>query len=148
MARAIDDQKKMAIAIFNIGLVLTELSQYEMALEHLNFSRDISEKVGDLDGLVFVLEATGELYLKRNEYEKSEEYLIAALKAVRERNLTIIEPKTLKALAQVKFKQQDYEKAFAYYDTALVQHKKAKNNFGIAKANLGKSEIYIEQKKT
>ena len=147
MARALDDQKKMAIAIFNIGLVLTELGQYEMALNHYNFSRDISEKVGDLDGLVFVLEATGELYLKRNEYKKSEEYLVAALKAVRERNLTILEPKTLKALARVKFKQLEYEKAFAYYDTALVQHKKAKNEFGVAKANLGKSEIYIEQQK-
>ncbi len=147
MARALDDQKKMAIAIFNIGLVLTELGQYEMALNHYNFSRDISEKVGDLDGLVFVLEATGELYLKRNEYKKSEEYLVAALKAVRERNLTIIEPKTLKALARVKFKQLEYKKAFAYYDTALVQHKKAKNEFGVAKANLGKSEIYIEQQK-
>jgi signal transduction histidine kinase len=147
IARAIDDQMKMAIAIYNIGLVLNELGQYDLALNHFNFSRDISEKIGDLDGLVYLLDATGELYLKKKEYKKSEEYLLSALKSLRERNLTIIEPRVLKRLARLKFELKDYKQSLAYYDSASVIHKKAHNEFGVAESSLGISDIYIEQQK-
>jgi len=147
VASAIEDQMKMAIAIYNIGLVLNELGQYELALNHFNFSRSISEKIGDLDGLVYLTDATGELYLKKKEYKKSEEYLLQALKAIRERNLNIIEPRVLKRLAQLKFELKQYDKALAYYDSASTMHRKANNTFGVAESNLGISEIYIEQQK-
>jgi len=147
VANAIDDQMKMAISIYNIGLVLNELGQYELALNHFNFSRNISEKIGDQDGLVYLMDATGELYLKKKEYKKSEEYLLSALKSLRERKLTIIEPRVLKRLARLKFELKDYDKALAYYDSASAIHKKAHNNFGVAESNLGISEIYIEQQK-
>ncbi len=147
IARAINDQMKMTIAIYNIGLVLNELGQYDLALNHFNYSRDLSEKIGDLDGIVYLMDATGELYLKKKEYEKSEEFLLSALKSLRERNLTIIEPRVLKRLAQLKFELKEYDKALAYYDSAAVIHNKAHNEFGVAEANLGISEIYIEQQK-
>lgn len=147
VARAIDDQMKMAIAIYNIGLVLNELGQYELALNHFNFSREISEKIGDQDGLVYLLDATGELYLKKKEYKKSEEYLLSALRSLRERNLTIIEPRVLKRLAKLKFELKDYKQSLAYYDSASIIHKKANNQFGVAEAHLGISEVYIEQQK-
>ena len=147
VARAINDQMKMAIAIYNIGLVLNELGQYELALNHFNFSREISEKIGDLDGAVYLLDATGELYLKKKEYQKSEEYLLSALKALRERNLTIIEPRVLKRLARLKFELKDFKQALAYYDSASVIHNQAHNEFGVAESRLGISEVYIEQKK-
>lgn len=147
VARAINDQMKMAIAIYNIGLVLNELGQYELALNHFNFSRDMSEKIGDLDGSVYLLDATGELYLKKKEYQKSEEYLRSALKALRERKLTIIEPRVLKRLARLKFELKDFNQALAYYDSASVIHNKAHNEFGVAESRLGISEVYIEQQK-
>lgn len=147
VARAINDQMKMAIAIYNIGLVLNELGQYDLALNHFNFSGELSEKIGDKDGMVYLLDATGELYLKKKEYVKSEEYLLSALKALRERNLTIIEPRVLKRLARLKFELKDYPKALAYYDSASLIHNKAHNEFGVAEANLGISEIFIEQQK-
>lgn len=147
VARAIDDQLKMAIAIYNIGLVLNELGQYELALNHLNFSREISEKIGDADGQVYYMDAMGEFYLKKKEYQKSEEYLFSALKSLRKRNLTIIEPRVLKRLARLKFELKDYEQSLAYYDSASVIHKKAHNEFGVSETRLGISEIYMEQQK-
>jgi signal transduction histidine kinase len=147
VARAINDQMKMTIAIYNIGLVLNELGQYELALNHFNFSRELSEKIGDLDGEVYLMDAIGELYLKKKDYKKSEEYLLSALKALRERNLTIIEPRVIKKLARLKFELKDYEQSLAYYDSASSIHKKANNEFGVAESSLGISEIYIEQQK-
>ena len=147
VARAINDQMKMAITIYNIGLLLNELEQYELALNHFNFSRKISEKIGDLDGVVYLLNATGELYLRKKEYKKSDEYLRSVLKSLRERNLTIIEPQILKRLARLKFEVKDYKQSLAYYDSASVIHKKAHNEFGLAESNLGISDIYIEQQK-
>lgn len=147
VANAINDQMKMAVAIYNIGMVLNELGQYELAINHFNFSRDLSVKIGDEDGQVYYLDAIGELYLKKKEYEKSEENLLAALKSLRERNLTIIEPRVLKRLARLKFELKEYDKALAYYDSASTIHRKAQNNFGVAESNLGISEIYIEQQK-
>ncbi len=147
VARAIKDQLKMEIAIYNIGLVLNELGQYDLALNHFNFSRELSEKIDDKDGQVYLLNAIGELYLKKKDYKKSEEYLLAALKALRERNLTIIEPRVLKRLALLKFELKDYPKALAYYDSASVIHNRGHNEFGVAEVNLGISEIFIEQEK-
>ncbi len=147
VARAIKDDLKMTIAIYNIGLVLIELGQYDIALNHLNYSREISEKIGDLDGLVHLKDAMGELYLKKKEYKNAEEYLRSALKSLRERNMTILEPRVLKKLAQLKFELNDYKQSLAYYDSAAVVHKKAHNEFGIAETHLGISKIYIEQKK-
>ena len=147
VARNIDDQMKMSIAIYNIGLVLIELGQYDIASRHFNYSRELSEKINDMDGLIYLMDATGELYLKKKEYKKSEELLLSSLKALRERNLTIIEPRVLKKLARLKFELKDYVQSKAYYDSASFIHTKASNEFGIAETNLGISEIYIEQGK-
>lgn len=147
VARAINNQMRMAISIYNIGMVLNELGQYDLALNHFNFSGDISKKIGDEDGRVYILDALGELYLKKQDLKKSEEYLLSALTSLRERNLTIIEPRVLKRLARLNFQLNDYTKALAYYDSASVIHKKAHNEFGVAEANLGISDIYIVQGK-
>ena len=147
VARAINNQMKMTIAIYNIGLVLNELGQYDLALNHFKFSKELSEKIGDLDGPVYFMDAAGELYLKKKEYKQSEEYLLSALKLVRERNLIILEPRVLKKLAQLKFELKDFDTALAYYDSASIIHNQAHNEFGVAETSLGISQIYIEQQK-
>jgi len=147
VARAIDDQMRMAIATYNIGNVLKDLGQYELALNHFNFSRELSKKIDDLDGLVYITNAVGELYLKKKEYKQAEDYLLTALKELRERKITIIEPRVLKGLARLQFELKNYKQSLGYYDSASVIHKKANNQFGVAEVNLGISEIYMEQQK-
>jgi signal transduction histidine kinase len=147
IARSIEDSLKMTIAIYNIGRVLNELGQFELALNHFNFSEQISKDINDTDGAIYVQDARGELYLKKKDYKKAEEYLMSALNSLRARNLTIIEPRVLKRIAQLKFELKEFDQALAYYDSAMELHKKASNEFGVAEANLGISEIYIEQGK-
>ncbi len=145
VARAIEDSLKMTVAIFNIGTVLNELGQYDLALEHFRVSAKISELIGDKDGLPYTLEAVGHVYLKQKEFEKSEESLIKALHSIRERKLTVIEPRAMKRLAQLHFQKGDSERARAYYDTAAMLYRQSSNEFGVAEINLGISRILIDQ---
>jgi len=147
VARVINDSLKMTKAIFNIGTVLTELGQYDLALDHFKVSAQISEAIDDIDGMAYDYDAVGDVYLRKKEYAKSEEYFQKALKKIRELNLTVIEPKALKHLAQLHFEQEDPEKALAYYDTAAMLYRHSSNGFGVAEVNLGISRILINQER-
>jgi signal transduction histidine kinase len=107
--------------------------------------RNLSKAIDDLDGIAFYHDAMGDVYLRKKDFAKSENYLILALKFIRERNLTVIEPKALKHLAQLYFEKKEPAKALAYYDTAVHVYEQTDNQFGIAEANLGISQILIEQ---
>jgi signal transduction histidine kinase len=147
VARSIHDTLKMAIAIYNIGRVLNEMGQYELALNHFDFSKKLSLAVNDKDGLVYLNNSAGEVYIRKKEYAKAEEAFLSALRSVRERDLTIIEPRVLKNLARLYFVLKRYDKAHAFYDTALSILRKTNNQFGMAEVNLGVSEILIAQNK-
>lgn len=145
IARQIDDSLKMTVAIFNTGTVLTELAQYDLALDHFKVSLEISKNIDDLDGIAFYHDAMGDVYLRKKEFDKSEGYLMQALKFIRDRNLTVIEPKALKHLAQLNFEKGELTKALAYYDTAKHVYEQTDNGFGNAEVNLGVSQILTAQ---
>lgn len=147
VARAIKDSLKMTVAIFNIGTVLNELGQYDLALQHFGVSSKISEMIGDEDGMPYTDEAVGFVYLKRKEYEKAKEYLMQAIRRIRERKLTIIEPRAMTRLAQLYFEQNDSKRALHYYDTAAMLYRQSSNEFGVAKVDLGVSKILIDQER-
>jgi len=147
VARAISDSLKMTVAIFNIGTVLTELGQYDLALDHFNVSSKLSVLIDDFDGIAFDQDAIGDVYLRKKEYKKSEEFLKKALASIRERSLTVIEPKALKHLAQLYFEMGSPDEALAFYDTAALIYRQARNEFGVAEINLGISKILIDQER-
>lgn len=147
VARAIDDSLKMTKAIFNIGRVLNELGQYDLALDHFEVSSTISRSIGDLDGIPYCDEVTGDVYLRKKEYDKAEEYLLKARAGIRTRKVIVIEPRALKHLAQLQYEKGDTEKALAYYDTAAFLFRQASNEFGVAEINLGISAILIKEER-
>lgn len=147
VARVISDSLKMTVAIFNIGTVLTELGQYDLALNHFDVSAKLSLLIKDFDGIAFDQDAMGDVYLRKKDYKKSEEYLQKALKNIRKRNLTVIEPKALKHLAQLYFAKGNPDEALVYYDTAAMVYRRAQNEFGVAEVNLGISKILIDQER-
>lgn len=147
VARAIDDSLKMTKAIFNIGRVLNELGQYDLALDHVKVSTTISSSIGDLDGIPYCDEVTGDVYLRRKEYDKAQEYLLKSLAGIRTRKIIVIEPRALKHLAQLQYELGDPEKALAYYDTAAFLFRQASNEFGVAEINLGISAILIKEER-
>lgn len=147
VARAIPDSLKMTIAIHNIGTVLSDLGQYDLALDHFKVSTRISSAIGDLDGIAYDLDAMGDVYCRKKDYKISEEYLLKALKNIRERKLTVIEPRALTHLAQLYYVTRDLPKSLAYYDTASTIYNQTSNDFGNAEVNLGISQVFIEEGK-
>ncbi|MBN8577285.1 MAG: tetratricopeptide repeat protein [Cytophagales bacterium] len=147
VARGIRDSLKMAISMFNIGTVLTELGQYDLALDHFRVATRTSEAVGDWDGLPYNQDAVGDVFLRKKDYKKAEENFQKALKNTRARNLTILEPRVLSHLARLYFETNDFSKALLAYDSAIKIFIHSSNEFGEAEANLGKSEVLIEQGK-
>ncbi len=147
VARAIRDSLKMTIAIHNIGTVLSDLGQYDLALDHFKISSQISLAIGDLDGIAYDLDAMGDVYCRKKDYDKAEEYLFKALKKIRERKLTVIEPRALTHLAHLYYVIRDLPKSLLYYDTAIMVYNKTSNEFGAAEVNLGISQVFIEQEK-
>jgi signal transduction histidine kinase len=147
VAKAIHDTLRMAVAIYNVGRVLTDVGQFELALNHFDFSRRLSQQVNDMDGFSYLDNAIGEVYLKKKDFKRAEKSFKDALSSVRSRNLTIIEPRVTNNLARLKFELKEYEKALAYYDSSIQLYQRASNEFGITEVNLGISKIYIEQNK-
>lgn len=147
VARIINDSLKMTVGIFNIGRVLKELGQYDLALNHFEVSAKISKAINDQDGLPYCDEAVGDVYLKRKDFKLAEENLLKALRGIRSRNLTVIEPRALRHLAQLEFELGNPEKALAYYDTAASLLRASTNEFGVAEVELGISEVLISEER-
>lgn len=147
VARAIPDSLKMAIAIHNIGTVLSDLGQYDLALDHFKVSSKISLAIGDMDGVAYDMDAMGDVYCRKKDYKKAEEFLLKALKSIRKLKLTVIEPRALTHIAHLYYVTRDLPKSLAYYDTATMVYNKTSNYFGEAEVNLGISQVFIEQEK-
>ena len=147
VSRAIKDTLKMGVAVYNIGLVLNEVGQYDLAIRHFEFSKKLSEEAHDEAGFSYVENAMGEVYLRKKEFTKADGFFKNALSSTRRIKEEVLEPKILKNIAQLNYDLKKYERALAYYDTTNMRYTKASNEFGIAEVNLGISRVLIEQKK-
>jgi signal transduction histidine kinase len=146
MARKRSDSLMMAIPLHNLGRVFMALGQHEVAVHHFNFSQQMSDLIGDLDGRAYNLAQLGELYIRQNDLEKAEEKLTGALRASRELNIQILQPRVLAQLARLHLLKNNPDKSAAYWDTAQAMHQQTKNRFGLAETQLGRGQLLIRQK--
>ncbi|MEI9917972.1 MAG: tetratricopeptide repeat-containing sensor histidine kinase [Bacteroidota bacterium] len=145
IASIVHDSLRMLKSTHNIGTVFKELGQYDVALQHYDLARKIGEAIRDQDGVAYMLDEKGDVALRQGDYEKAKELLLEAMRVIKERNLPIVEHKTLTKLALVSTELKDYDMALMYYDSANTIHKKHDNEFGVAEATLGKSKVYLEK---
>ncbi len=147
VSRAIKDSVQNAISLHNVGTVFKELGQFDIALDHLELSRKLSEKIKDLDGPAYTFYEVGDIYLRNNEYEKAENSFFKALSITRKRGIDILEPEIISRMAKLYTRQEEFEKALAYYDTVEELHLRTQNEFGLAESQLGKGKVFLRQKK-
>ncbi len=145
IARAIDDSIQITIALHNVGTVFKELGQYDIAIDHAEMARKLSEKINDLDGPAYTYYEIGDIYLRTNKYDLAEETLKKALALTRKRNIKILEPDIIARMARLYLREEQFTKAFAYYDTVRMLHQKTKNEYGLAESILGKGKVYLRQ---
>jgi signal transduction histidine kinase/predicted negative regulator of RcsB-dependent stress response len=146
------DTLYMNIALHNVGRVFKELGQYETALKHLRLSQKISKEIEDEEGGPYSNNEIGDVKLKMKEYDSALYYFTLALnegkvilKKSSQTTLRELQPKTLAKLAQVYLIRDEYDKAFAYYDSTLKIHELTGNKLGLAEVELGRGNVLIKQ---
>ena len=144
-ARKVDDSLYMAISLQNLGHVFKELRQYDLALNHFNLSRQISKKINDYDGEAYIEHEIGALYMYKKEFEKAREHITNASHIIKARKIKILEPLTITLFGELNLKEQNYEDALAYYDTAFRTYSASRNLWGIAFTKLGKAKVFARQ---
>jgi signal transduction histidine kinase len=146
-ARAVRDTMRMDIALQNVGSVFKEMGQFDIALQHFELSANLARQVNDLDAFPYLLLEEADVRVRQKNFAEALKKIAEAKKQIRARKLTIIETRALRLLAQIAFQQGDFGRAISYYDSMTVLYKKADNEYGIADAELGKSKIYLAQRK-
>jgi len=136
-----DDSLTMSIALHNIGTVFMELGQFDAALGHLQASAKISEAINDPEGVPYSADEIGELYRRKGDFKKSEEYLTKGLKEARKLKIRFLIPRIQSRLANLYLDKQDFAKSLLYYDSVIVQQTIINNKFGLAECALGKGKV-------
>jgi signal transduction histidine kinase len=139
------DSIYMNIALHNVGRVFKELGQHEAALRHLNLSMKISRVMGDKAGSPYSKDEIGDVMLRMKQYDSAMHYLKVALQEAREQSLRELEPKILTKMAKVYLIRNEFNKAFAYFDSTLHIHQLTGNKFGIAEVELGRGNVLMKQ---
>ena len=136
-----DDSIVMAIALHNIGTVFTELGQFDIARDHLNASFKLFNKFNYSEGTPYAFDELGELHRRKKELDRSEKYLLDALKEARKQKIRVLIPRIQSHLAALYLDKKDFDKALLYYDSVIVQQTNINNKFGLAECDLGKGMV-------
>jgi signal transduction histidine kinase len=147
IANLVEDSLRMAIALHNVGRVFKELGQYDRALDHLTLSMQMSRQIKDAEGVPYSLDEIGDVKLRKGEYDSALTTLTQSLTETRKQKLHVLEPRTLTKMATIYVNEKDYKTALAYYDTTYSLHEKTSNQFGIAEVELGRGQVFINQRK-
>lgn len=138
-------QTDLARAYGSMGIVFSEQSSYDKALDyHLKAVR-IYEKEKDLPKLARVYNNVGVVYKAKGEYVKSLEFYQKALKTQKKTGDPTIGI-TMTNIGNIYFKQGNYSDAYTYYVQAENQFQNSTNYRGLGELynNLG---LYFEQNK-
>lgn len=147
IARTADDSLMMGITLHNVGRIFIELGQYSRALDHLNLSLKISEKIKDNMAKLYYYEQLGQLQSRTGDYDSALVNLLHALNFIRKEGLIVPVAGTLTKIANAYLQKGDFEKAFAYYDSAYGLHQKTNNRFILAEVELGRGKGYLKQQR-
>ncbi len=103
-----------AIQTGNIGETYEMEGKYKKAINMYKKAIKTEYEFDYYSGLIFLYEATGRLYMKLNNYRKSEEYLLKAFFQIKltEENREL--PNIYEMLYNVYSKNKNYKKAFEY----------------------------------
>lgn len=135
------DSLVMAIALHNMATVFMALGQYDIALNHLQASAELSKKIHDIEAPAYNYNELGELYRKKGEYDLSEKNLLAGLSEARRLKIRVLVAAFQLNLARLYLDKKDFVKANLYYDSVRVRRAKINNRFGLAECDLGEGMV-------
>jgi tetratricopeptide (TPR) repeat protein len=92
----------MLVAYHNVGRVFKELGQYDVAMDHLNLAKKMSEQQNDAEGIPYAYDEIGDVQLRKMEYDSALATLALALKESRKLHINLLEPKIHSKIALVR----------------------------------------------
>ncbi len=104
----------------NIGIILQTLGNYDQALEYLEKSLSITQRIGYLAGEGAALNNISQIYDSKGDYDTALNYLEQSLAIRQEIGDRQGEGITLNNIGQVYDAKRDYETALAYLEQSLV----------------------------
>jgi signal transduction histidine kinase len=145
IANKTNDSLNMAIALHNVGRVFKELGEYDRALNHFALSLKISNHINDRPGLPYYYDEFGDVQMRMGNYDSALNALRKSLVLINDQHLGELKPRTFAKMANIYLYKEDYEKAFAYYDSTQTLYSMTNNQFGIAQVNLGRGIVYMHK---
>jgi tetratricopeptide (TPR) repeat protein len=120
--------EKEAVTLSNIGLQLTTLEGYDLALDHFEEALEIYKSKGKMDATGFILGGMCELYLKQGKLDMAINTAKEAIILLEKDNNQRTKTDACFVLAKAYLKKGDKNKARFYLDESLEVSKDIVNN--------------------
>jgi signal transduction histidine kinase len=147
LAMAVHDTLNMAIATHNLAKIYSKIGRHDLAITNFSLSAELSEIAGNLPGPVYNNHELGNAYILSGHYGMASKHLSTALSLSKKMGIKHLTPRIYKNLGELRSLLKDNTKALVYYDSAIALFLKNQNLFGVSRAELGKSNVYAQQKK-
>ena len=126
LAKTYRNYTLLAMVYGNIGLLLTDIGDFEEAAGYYKLSHEYSQKEEAADSdlsfskvLLCINICDG--YLKEKQYDKAKMFLDETLLTIKEDDISVVERMRIAhKYAQIYYHLQDYEKAFAMCEKAIL----------------------------
>jgi predicted ATPase/DNA-binding XRE family transcriptional regulator/Tfp pilus assembly protein PilF len=119
IARASDDKKEIAAALFWLGRTALRQRDDQIAQLFIEEGFTIYQELQEEWGSEMAFHRLAELAATRGDYGKAEEFFMKTLTQYRDRGDRFMAGEVLNALGEVARFQGDYERAGTYYEQAL-----------------------------
>ena len=127
------------------GISLHQRGIYSEALVYYKNGSDQFEEIGDQEGIASCLNATGLIYLYKNDYSKALNYFTRSLKIRNEINDRQGVASVLNNIGYIYHNQRDYSNALDYYSQSLEIREDIGDQQGIATSLINIGEVYTAQ---
>ncbi len=108
----------MAISLGSLGSCFHSLGRYEAAIAKHQQHHDISEEIGNRQGVAISLHNWGEALIRLEYYSEAERKIQESLVISRNINFSPLIAHSLKALADIAYHTQDFELALSHCQAA------------------------------
>lgn len=119
IALELQDRKKEAQALDNIGYGLFFLSDYDSAAVYFRQSQQIDRETGDREGLVYSLNGMNMVYRERGELDKAFSYCQQALEIALETEDDLVKATVYNSMGNLYRETSEYDRAMDYYQLCL-----------------------------
>ncbi len=146
LAKALKDEKKIALAYFNLGQIYSQLGDYDLSLKSFNQSLVINLNLGLKPEIFQCYNFLGIIYRNEGNYVKATEFAYKALKMSEQMNSPYNKAIAKSSLAIIFNMQGDPEQSIKYFLASLKIFKNLKNETKIAATLMNIGNIYLYKK--